>query len=212
MKKKISRIVSLALIISVIQSPLFASSAQAVSGQENKGQVVTSTQKASQDNKVQGKRPFLRHKRRDSNATNGANAAKDIVEIASENNQFKTLVAALKAADLVDTLKGEGPFTVFAPTDEAFAKLAPGTLDELLKPENKGQLTNILTYHVLKDSVKAADVVGLNGKEVTMANGAKARIEIRDGVPYINGAKVIMTDIIGKNGVIHVIDTVMLPQ
>lgn len=137
--------------------------------------------------------------------------SKDIVDIAVGDNRFETLVAALQAAGLVDTLKGQGPFTVFAPTDDAFAKLSPGTIDELLKPENKDMLVDILTYHVIADKVTAEDAIQLDGKEVTMLNGDKAKIELRDGAVYIAGSKVILTDIMGKNGIIHVIDTVMMP-
>lgn len=140
-----------------------------------------------------------------------ANQSKDIVDIASSDGRFKTLVTALKAAGLVDTLKGQGPFTVFAPTDDAFAKLPAGQIDELLKPENKEKLVNILTYHVTPGKLTATDVSKLNGKEVTMVNGTKAKIEVMDNQVYIDGAKVIVTDIIAKNGVIHVIDTVMTP-
>lgn len=140
-----------------------------------------------------------------------ANQSKDIVDIASSDGRFKTLVTALEAGGLVDTLKGQGPFTVFAPTDDAFAKLPAGQINELLKPENKAKLVNILTYHVTPGKVTAADVSKLNGKEVTMVNGAKAKIEVKDNQVYIDGAKVIVTDIIAKNGVIHVIDTVMTP-
>lgn len=140
-----------------------------------------------------------------------ANQSKDIVDIASSDGRFKTLVTALKAAGLVDTLKGQGPFTVFAPTDDAFAKLPAGQIDELLKPENKKTLVNILTYHVTPGKVTAADVTKLNGKEITMVNGTKAKIEVKDNQVYIDGAKVIVTDIMAKNGVIHVIDTVMTP-
>jgi uncharacterized surface protein with fasciclin (FAS1) repeats len=136
---------------------------------------------------------------------------KDIVDIAAGDDRFETLVAALKAAGLVDTLKGNGPFTVFAPTDDAFDKLSPGTVDDLLKPENKDTLVNILTYHVLAGKVTAEDAAKLDGKEVSMVNGDKAKIEVRDGSVYIDGAKVIITDIMAKNGIIHVIDTVMMP-
>lgn len=136
---------------------------------------------------------------------------KDIVDIAVSDGRFKTLVTALKAADLVDKLKGEGPFTVFAPTDEAFSKLPAGTLDKLLKPESKDALVNILTFHVAPEKLLATDIMKMNGKEVTMANGSRAKIEVKDGSVYINGAKVISTDIKAKNGVIHVIDAVMIP-
>lgn len=146
------------------------------------------------------------------NQPNKKMANKDIVEIAVEDGQFKTLVTALQAAGLVDTLKGEGPFTVFAPTDTAFAKLPKATLDGLLAPQNKDQLVDVLTYHVIPGKVTAQDVMKLNNKTVKMLNGKPAKIEIKDGQVYIDGAKVIMTDIVGTNGVIHVIDTVMIPD
>lgn len=136
---------------------------------------------------------------------------KDIVDIAISDGQFTTLVTALKAAGLVDTLKGAGPFTVFAPTDAAFAKLPAGTVENLLKPENKQQLVDVLTYHVIPAKVTAKDAIKLNGKEAKMLSGKPAKIEVKDGNVYIDGAKVIVTDIMGKNGIIHVIDTVMIP-
>lgn len=137
---------------------------------------------------------------------------KDLVDIAVEDGRFKTLATALKAADLVDTLKGKGPFTVFAPTDEAFAKLPKETLNDLLKPENKEKLADILTYHVTPGKITSQDVVKLNGKEITMVNGKKAKIKVKNNEVFIDGAKVIITDIEGKNGVIHVIDTVIMPK
>jgi transforming growth factor-beta-induced protein len=133
---------------------------------------------------------------------------KDIVD-AAVFNQFNTLVAAVQAAGLVDTLKGEGPFTVFAPTDEAFAKLPAGTLDNLLKPANKKQLTDILLYHVVSGRVLAEDVVKL--QQADTALGKPVTIKVQDGKVYINDAQVILTDIKTTNGVIHVIDTVLLP-
>ncbi len=136
---------------------------------------------------------------------------KDIVDTAVSAEKFKTLVAAVKAAGLVDTLKGEGPFTVLAPTDEAFAKLPEGTLDSLLKPENKEKLVAILKYHVIPAKAMAADVVKLDGKSVKTAEGKWAKIEVKDGHVMINGAKVVQADIECSNGVIHVIDTVLLP-
>lgn len=135
----------------------------------------------------------------------------DIVDIAINDGRFKVLSSALKAADLVDTLKGKGPFTVFAPTDDAFAKLSENTINELLKPESKSTLSNILTYHVAPGKILASDIMKMNGKDITMANGEKARIEVKNNEVFIDGAKVIVTDIIAKNGVIHVIDTVMMP-
>ena len=136
-------------------------------------------------------------------------ADKDIVDTAVAAGQFKTLAAALTAAGLVDTLKGPGPFTVFAPTDAAFAKLPPGTLDTLLKPESKAKLTAILTYHVVAGKVMAADVVKL--KEAKTVNGAMVAVKVDGGNVMINNAKVATADIGASNGVIHVIDTVLLP-
>ena len=133
----------------------------------------------------------------------------DIVETAIADGRFTTLAAALGAADLVDTLKGEGPFTVFAPTDDAFAKLPAGTIDELLKPENKQKLTDILLYHVVSGKVLAADVVTLTEAETVL--GQKVMIKVVDGKVYINDSQVIITDILTSNGVIHVIDAVLLP-
>ncbi|MEG0308029.1 MAG: fasciclin domain-containing protein [Clostridium sp.] len=144
-------------------------------------------------------------------ATQQNDNSKDIVDIAVSDGRFQTLVTALKAAGLVDTLKGEGPFTVFAPTDDAFAKISASKIDELLKPENKEVLANILTYHVTPNKITAADVVKLNGKEIEMVNGAKAKIMVKNNEVFIDGAKVIITDIMAKNGIIHVIDTVMMP-
>jgi uncharacterized surface protein with fasciclin (FAS1) repeats len=136
-------------------------------------------------------------------------ADKDIVDTAVAAGQFKTLAAALTAAGLVDTLKGPGPFTVFAPTDAAFAKLPAGTVDTLLKPESKAKLTAILTYHVVAGKVMAADVVKLN--EAKTVNGAIVAVKVDGGNVMINNAKVTTADIEASNGVIHVIDTVLLP-
>ena len=136
-------------------------------------------------------------------------ASKDIVDTAVAAGQFETLAAALGAADLVDTLKGDGPFTVFAPTDEAFAKLPEGTVESLLKPENRDQLVAILTYHVVAGKVKAADVVKLS--EATTVNGQSVAITVADNGVQVDNANVIATDIAASNGVIHVIDTVILP-
>jgi uncharacterized surface protein with fasciclin (FAS1) repeats len=134
---------------------------------------------------------------------------KDIVDTAVAAGSFKTLAAALKAAGLIDTLKGKGPFTVFAPTDEAFAKLPAGTVENLLKPENKAQLTAILTYHVVPGAVMAAQVVTI--KEAKTVNGQSAKISVMGGTVMVDKAKVVKTDIKASNGVIHVIDSVMLP-
>jgi uncharacterized surface protein with fasciclin (FAS1) repeats len=136
-------------------------------------------------------------------------ATMDIVDTAVNAGSFKTLAAALKAAGLVDTLKGNGPFTVFAPTDEAFAKLPAGTVETLLKPENKARLTAILTYHVVAGKVKAADVVKLDSAKTV--EGQSVAIDSKDGVK-INNAKVVKADVDCSNGVIHVIDTVLLPK
>lgn len=135
----------------------------------------------------------------------------DIVDIAVNDSRFTTLVEGLKAAGLVDTLKGEGPFTVFAPTNDAFEKLPDGTLEELLKAENKDKLTDILLYHVAKGKFDAKEVSNMDGKQITLANGKTANISVKDGDVFINDSKVIITDIMAKNGIIHVIDTVLLP-
>jgi hypothetical protein len=135
---------------------------------------------------------------------------KTVVEVAVASDDFKTLVAAVKAADLVETLSGKGPFTVFAPTDKAFAKLPKGTLETLLKPENKKKLAGILTYHVVAGKVMAKDVVEL--KDAKTAQGSKVKIAVKDGTVMIDNAKVVKTDIPCKNGVIHVIDAVILPK
>lgn len=134
----------------------------------------------------------------------------DIVDVATENGSFNTLVAAVKAADLVDTLKGEGPFTVFAPTDDAFAKLPDGTIDMLLMPENKDKLVSILTYHVVPGKVMAADVVKLD--KATTVQGQDVMIKTMCDKVMVNDANVMATDVKAKNGVIHVIDTVIMPK
>lgn len=133
----------------------------------------------------------------------------DIVDTAIADGRFTTLVAAVQAAGLVDTLKSKGPFTVFAPTDDAFAKLPAGTVETLLKPENLEQLTGILTYHVVSGRVMAADVIELTSADTV--NGKPVTIKVDDGKVYINEAQVIITDILTSNGVIHVIDQVILP-
>ena len=135
---------------------------------------------------------------------------KDIVDTAVAAGNFKTLAAALKAAGLVDTLKGAGPFTVFAPTDEAFAKLPAGTVDELLKPENHDKLVAILTYHVVAGDVMAKDVVKLH--EAKTVNGKEVKIMTQGGKVMVDNANVVKADIVCSNGVIHVIDSVLLPQ
>ena len=136
-------------------------------------------------------------------------SAADIVDTAVAGH-FNTLVAAVKAAGLVDALKGPGPFTVFAPTDEAFAKLPAGTLENLLKPENKEQLKKILTYHVAPGKVMAEDVVKLSSAKTL--EGGSLTIEAGHGGVMVNNARVTKTDIVASNGVIHVIDTVLLPK
>lgn len=133
----------------------------------------------------------------------------DIVDTAVRAGQFKTLAAALKAADLVATLKGPGPFTVFAPTDEAFAKLPAGTVENLLKPENKAKLTAILTYHVVPGAVKAEQVTKLD--QAKTVNGAMVKVTTKGGKVTINDATVVKADIPASNGMIHVIDKVILP-
>jgi uncharacterized surface protein with fasciclin (FAS1) repeats len=134
---------------------------------------------------------------------------KDIVDTAVGAGSFKTLAAALGAADLVDTLKGDGPFTVFAPTDDAFAKLPEGTVDDLLKPENKDKLAGILTYHVVAGKVMSGDVVKLT--EAETVNGQKVKIDASEGVK-VDDATVTTADVECKNGVIHIIDAVILPK
>lgn len=138
------------------------------------------------------------------------NRPRDIVDTAVAAGTFKTLAAALGAADLVGTLKGAGPFTVFAPTDAAFAKLPPGTVENLLKPENREKLRAILTYHVVAGSVRAAQVVTL--KDAKTVNGQSVSIKVDGGGVMVGGARVLTTDITASNGVIHVIDTVLLPN
>jgi len=133
---------------------------------------------------------------------------KDIVETAVAAGSFKTLATALQAAGLVETLKGKGPFTVFAPTDEAFAKIPKAQLDALLK--DKKALAAVLTYHVVAGKVLAADVVKI--KEAKTVNGASAKITVNGGKVMVDGANVVKTDIIASNGVIHVIDTVLIPK
>jgi uncharacterized surface protein with fasciclin (FAS1) repeats len=142
-------------------------------------------------------------------ATVPAAADKDIVDTAIAAGSFKTLAKALAAADLVDTLKGPGPFTVFAPTDEAFAKLPAGTLETLLKPENKAKLQRILTYHVVAGKVMAADVVKLQSAKAV--SGDTLTIAAGSGGVTVDKARVVTTDIAATNGVIHVIDRVILP-
>jgi uncharacterized surface protein with fasciclin (FAS1) repeats len=134
----------------------------------------------------------------------------DIVDTAVAAGDFTTLAAALQAGGLIDTLKSDGPFTVFAPTDAAFAKLPAGTVESLLKPENKDKLVAILKYHVVPGKVEAAEVVNLT--KAPTANGADLAISVKDDTVYVNDSRVVATDIAASNGVIHVVDTVILPQ
>ncbi len=143
-------------------------------------------------------------------AAPAAAQTKDIVDTAVAAGSFKTLAAALQAAGLIETLKGPGPFTVFAPTDEAFAKLPAGTVEMLLKPENKAKLTRILTSHVVAGKVMAADAAKLTSAKAV--SGATLTIAARGGAVTIDKAKVVKADIAASNGVIHVIDTVILPK
>ena len=136
-------------------------------------------------------------------------AKADIVDTAVAAGKFNTLAAALTAAGLVDTLKGNGPFTVFAPTDEAFAALPAGTVEDLLKPENKDKLVAILTYHVVPGRFPSGRVAGLD--EATTVNGDTVDITTANGEVMVDGAKVVMADVTATNGVIHVIDTVLMP-
>ncbi len=139
-----------------------------------------------------------------------ADQPKDIVDTAVAAGSFKTLATALQAADLIETLKGAGPFTVFAPTDDAFAKLPAGTVESLLKPENKAKLVKILTYHVVPGKVLAADVVKLTSAKTV--EGSEVTIKVTDGKVTVDGATVVKTDILASNGVIHVIDSVIIPK
>ncbi|WP_442592238.1 fasciclin domain-containing protein [Pedobacter sp. AW31-3R] len=135
---------------------------------------------------------------------------KNIVENALGSSDHTTLVAAVKAAGLVETLSGKGPFTVFAPTNEAFAKLPAGTVDKLLKPEMKKDLTGILTYHVIAGTYKAADLK--DGLELTTVQGQKVKLSYKDNQWFINDAKITITDAVSSNGVTHVIDAVLMPK
>lgn len=137
-------------------------------------------------------------------------AQKDIVDTAVAAGNFNTLATALQAAGLADTLKGNGPFTVFAPTDEAFGKLPPGTVESLLKPENKEKLKAILLYHVVSGDVTAAQVAQLTSAKTI--NGQNLKLKVDDGTVMVNDAKVVKADVLASNGVIHVIDTVLLPK
>ncbi|KLV06638.1 fasciclin [Photobacterium aquae] len=136
-------------------------------------------------------------------------AEKNLVQVAANNDDFQTLVMAIKAADLTETLEGKGPFTVLAPTDEAFAKLPEGTLAELLKPENKEKLQALLTYHVLPGAISSKEVSKL--KLPATVQGDTLKIENTDDGVTINGAKVLIADLPASNGIIHVIDTVLIP-
>lgn len=133
----------------------------------------------------------------------------DIVDLAVSTDFLSTLVAAVKAGDLVDVLKGDGPFTVFAPTNEAFAKLPAGTVENLLKPENKAKLVAVLTYHVVPGKILSTDLK--NGQKATTVQGSEITVTLKDGKAMINNATVTAADIMADNGVVHVIDTVILP-
>lgn len=143
-------------------------------------------------------------------ATKPVETPKDIVDIAMGSADHSTLVAAVKAAGLVETLKGAGPFTVFAPTNAAFSALPTGTVESLLTPEKKADLTGILTYHVVSGAVKAADLK--DGQKIKTLQGSELAVSIKDGKVMINGANVTAADLTGSNGVIHVIDAVLLPK
>jgi uncharacterized surface protein with fasciclin (FAS1) repeats len=140
-----------------------------------------------------------------------AHHEKDIVDTAVAAGQFNTLVAAVQAAGLVETLKGDGPFTVFAPTDAAFAKLPAGTVENLLKPENKDQLVAILTYHVVPGKVMSSDIAGKKTEAKTV-QGTMLEVDATNGGVMVDNANVIGADILASNGVIHVIDTVVIPN
>lgn len=146
----------------------------------------------------------------DAYAGNYGKKQADIVDTAVSAGSFNTLVAALEAGDLVETLRADGPYTVFAPTDEAFAKLPDGTVEMLLLPENKDKLVEILTYHVVAGKVTAAEVVTLQTAQT--ANGSDVAIRVVDETVFINDSRVVAADIDASNGVIHVVDTVILPN
>jgi len=133
----------------------------------------------------------------------------DIVELAASQDMLSTLVAAVKAAGLVATLKGDGPFTVFAPTNEAFAKLPKGTVEDLLKPENKAKLAKILSYHVVSGKVMSKDLK--NGQMAKTVEGSEVKVTLMNGKVMINNANVIKADVMADNGVVHIIDTVIMP-
>ncbi|MEO5647816.1 MAG: fasciclin domain-containing protein [Chitinophagaceae bacterium] len=137
-------------------------------------------------------------------------ASKDIVDNAAGSSDHTTLVAAVKAAGLVETLKGAGPFTVFAPTNDAFNKLPAGTVDNLLKPEMKKDLTGVLTYHVVSGAMKAADLK--DGQVLKTVQGGDLKVSVKDGKVMINGATVTIADVVSSNGVTHVVDAVLLPK
>ena len=153
--------------------------------------------------------PLILSAKDDKAAKHAKSPEETVVGIAAGNKDFSTLVAAVKAAGLVDTLNGAGPFTIFAPTNAAFEKLPKGTVEELLKPENKAKLTAILTYHVVAGKVMAADVKTMMAKTV---QGGSLDIKVADGGVMVDSAKVVKTDIVGTNGVIHVIDSVLMPK
>lgn len=136
----------------------------------------------------------------------------NIVTVVSNDKQFSTLAALLKAAGLIDALEGEGPYTVFAPTNEAFRKLSPDVITELLRPENKEKLEDILTYHVYAGKVPSEEAKKLAGKDIIMLNNKKVKITLKNNELYVNNARVLVKDINASNGVIHVIDTVLLPE
>ena len=144
------------------------------------------------------------------NYKNSSMKSMDVVDMAAHTGQFNTLIAAVQAAGLEDVLRGDGPFTILAPTDDAFAKLPDGTVEDLLKPENVDKLKGILTYHVLPGKVYAKDVVGMNsGKTV---NGQEVQFKVEGDAVYADAAKIVQTDVKASNGVIHIIDNVILPM
>lgn len=146
-------------------------------------------------------------------STQNPSEARNIIDFLKKNKKdYSTLDQALEAAGLTQTLEGEGPFTIFVPTNRAFEQLPKGALEKLLAPQNKAQLTDVLTYHVTKGTLSADALTKSNGQTITMLNGKPAKIEVKDGKVYIDGAKVLRADLPVGNGVIHVIDTVLTPQ
>jgi len=233
MKRKMKIItVVLSVLLTICQIPLSVT-AKCNSKNENKSEQTEEKDKKKTDkkdtnkeetnnkkmNNKQTENKEMNNKQNDnkqsdkkSNCKKEEKISKNIVDIVVGDQRFTTLSTALKAADLVDTLRGEGPFTVFAPTNDAFAKLPDGAIEELLKEENKETLAKILKYHVVPKKLLSEDALKLDGKEIEMASGQKAKLQVKDDALYINDAKIIIKDVLAENGVIHVIDVVIMAE